>query len=173
MDGGLRECPQCGTRVLPTAEDVCPACRKHRFGPDGDQPEVARESSSEAAVERCADLRRGARLYRNMLTLVAAQVVAVLVARAIEDLGAMLLVLGVSIATMITVYRLVGWLGSGTPLAWALGLAVPVVSVIILLVLTKRVVSEFERQGAKAGFFGPDPESFSVGLDARGRPTRR
>jgi hypothetical protein len=150
------------------SDNVCPACRKHRFAADEPEPTPTLPPAGGKTAEEIGDLRRGAVLYRNLLTLVAGQVVAALVARALEENWAYLLAFGVSIATMVTVYRLVRWIGRGEPLLWALGLAVPLVSLVVLLVLTKRVATEFERQGLTGGFFGPDPDSI-VAAPSRGK----
>ena len=39
MVESLRICPACNTRVLPTAEGMCPACRRHNFNLSATRPE--------------------------------------------------------------------------------------------------------------------------------------
>jgi hypothetical protein len=35
MPESMRDCPACHTRVLPTADQLCPACRRYSFGVGG------------------------------------------------------------------------------------------------------------------------------------------
>jgi hypothetical protein len=59
----MRTCPECRTRVLPTADGVCPARRSHDF--DASVPESAVRAQVATAIktERLAGPRRAASDY--------------------------------------------------------------------------------------------------------------
>jgi hypothetical protein len=67
MPLGLRRCPTCHDRVLPTSTDQCPACRKYtftgapaEFQPPRPRPEATEEQQAEWAHEdRARAWRRG------------------------------------------------------------------------------------------------------------------
>ena len=61
MPDGIRTCPVCRTRVLPTAGGKCPACRNYTFGPTSDVGAAEAAKAAEARAQ--ADLYAAAVLY--------------------------------------------------------------------------------------------------------------
>ncbi|HKV11849.1 MAG TPA: DUF4339 domain-containing protein [Thermoanaerobaculia bacterium] len=112
-----------------------------------------------------------AQLYRRLVLLVGAQIVLSFVFLGISEVRsdsavvtllaivAPLLVLGFSIALVVTAYRLAAALGSGTPALWAVGMFLSCISIFVLLALSHKAQVWCRQYGIKVGFFGPTKES--------------
>lgn len=111
-----------------------------------------------------------AQLYRRLVLLVGAQIVVTFAVLGVPEgsdstvLGLLillsgLLVLGVSIALVVTAYRLARELGSGTPVLWAVGMFMSCISLFVLLALSHKAQVWCRQYGIKVGFFGPTKES--------------
>jgi hypothetical protein len=71
----------------------------------------------------------------------------------------LVVLLGVLVATAVTAYQLTSAMGSGPPIAWAIAMFLPCVSIIVLLVLSSKAQSWCKRYGVKVGLLGPTKES--------------
>ena len=111
-----------------------------------------------------------AQLYRRLVLLVGAQIIMSFFILAVPEgsdsavLGVfaivfVFLVLGVSIALVVTTYRLARELGAGTPVLWAVGMFMSCISIFVLLALSHKAQVWCRQYGIKVGFFGPTKES--------------
>jgi hypothetical protein len=118
-----------------------------------------------------------AKLYRRLVLLVGAQLLAGFIARALAvavaggntEGGAIVIGLIVMLAALawlvasillvVTAYRLAGRLKAGVPVLWAAAMFIPCVNIITLLALSATAQSWCRRHGVKVGFFGPTKES--------------
>lgn len=113
-----------------------------------------------------------AQLYRRLVLLVGAQIVLSFFILVIPEgsestvvavfaIVIVLLVLGLSIALVVTTYRLARELGSGTPALWAVGMFMSCISIFVLLALSHKAQVWCRQYGIKVGFFGPTKESIA------------
>lgn len=111
-----------------------------------------------------------AKLYRRLVLLVGSQLLlgyfVLLPAGATESaaggllaLVASLALLGVTVAMVVTTYRLAASLDAGAPALWAAGMFFGCVAIILLLVLSYKAQAWCRQYGIKVGFFGPTKES--------------
>lgn len=111
-----------------------------------------------------------ARLYRRLVLLVGAQLVLsyfvlVMVEPTESTVGSLLviagalLVIGLSMALVVTAYRLARELGSSVPVLWAAGMLMSCLSILVLLALSHKAQVWCRQYGIKVGFFGPTQES--------------
>src|SRR5262245_37103421 len=135
----LRTCPACLTKVLPTAEGLCPACRKHKFDLTSDSR--AASALKAAQLTSATELYDAAVLYWRTWKLMGLQWILVLTyfgLRAIwpgnPDADAALqtielvvgpLVLAAGIVLFVTTRRLGEWLDPGAGGRWATVSAIP------------------------------------------------
>src|SRR5262245_6887730 len=59
----MRTCPVCRTRVLPSPDDTCPACRSHKFDLSVPETEVRAAVASASKAQRELSLWQGARAF--------------------------------------------------------------------------------------------------------------
>ena len=67
----LRVCPECKTRVLPTVNNECPACRRHTFDPERADPlpgEASHESAASATGGSVQETTSRPGLFRRALS---------------------------------------------------------------------------------------------------------
>jgi hypothetical protein len=111
-----------------------------------------------------------AKLYRRLVLLVGAQIVLSFFVLGIPEgsqstvvslfaIVIVFLVFGLSIALVVTAYRLARELGSGTPALWAVGMFMSCISIFVLLALSHKAQVWCRQYGIKVGFFGPTQES--------------
>jgi hypothetical protein len=111
-----------------------------------------------------------AQLYRRLVLLVGGQIVLTFALLAVPEesdsvvlgllvLATGLVVLGLSIALVVTAYRLARELGAGSPGLWAAGMFVSCISIFVLLALSHKAQVWCKQYGIKVGFFGPTKES--------------
>jgi hypothetical protein len=169
MVEALRTCPACLTRVLPTPEGSCPACRKHKFDFTSDSRAAA--AVKVAQVKSKADLYEAAVLYWRTWKLMGLQwsLTAVYFGlRAIWpgdpsadasvdtiELVVGVLILAAGVVLFLTTKRLGEWLDPGGGAIWATVSAVPAANVLALLRFTKEVATEFENRGVVIRGLGP------------------
>jgi hypothetical protein len=137
---------------------------------EGVAPEIREplppQPSGLAIVENAETI---ARLYRRLVLLVGTQILLgvlqlPLAAMRVPGVGLLLallpfVLLGVLVATSVTAYQLTSAMGSGPPIAWAIAMFLPCVSIIVLLVLSSKAQSWCKRYGVKVGLLGPTKES--------------
>jgi hypothetical protein len=154
---------------LPTADDTCPACRKHKFDPN--VPDIAVRPAVVAASksEREESLWRGATAFWFLQWAVAATLLLSVantflyewspsgggltysLFRLILALAAFLCAIGALVAA----FRVATWLRWGAPVVWAILAAVPYVGVVVLVALSRAALAEFREQGIPMRLFGP------------------
>jgi len=169
MVEALRTCPACLTKVLPTPEGVCPACRKHKF--DFTSDARAATAVRVAQVKSRADLHGAAVLYWRTWKLMGLQwclVAAYFGLRAMWpgdpsadasvdtiELVVGVLILAAGVVLFLTTKRLGEWLDPGGGAMWATVSAVPAANLFALLRFTKEVATEFENRGVVIRGLGP------------------
>jgi hypothetical protein len=170
MPEAMRTCPECRTRVLPTAEGLCPACRKHRFGPTSDVRAAA--AVKEATAREAKDLRAAVVLYWRTWKLAAFQWVLVGLYFGLgwvwpgpkpeadpgfssARIAIVVAAVGVGVALFFTTRRLAEWLDPKGGTARPLASAIPGGNVVALLQFTKEIASEFEDRGLAVRGLGP------------------
>lgn len=176
MASGLVTCPNCGTRVLPTSDDSCPACRRYKFRGD-EAPAAALQIP--APARPAPDLRQAAVLHWQTVVLLGA-FVGLLLARTyirLTDRGTFaaagmdrdLLKMLVSVS-MIAVIVLLGM--SARKLGAVIGLS----RWLNPFTLLKESMGYFEDHKVPVGFLGPRmrdvPAKPTQVEEPRGRPTR-
>lgn len=72
-------------------------------------------------------------------------------------IGLVVLAIALGMATILAVngFRLAALLGLTAPVAWAVGMFVPLINIIVLLTLSSRAQATCRRHGVKVGFLGP------------------
>jgi len=164
MIEGIRTCPKCFARVIPTANDLCPACRSHQFG--ASDPPPADVMATKRANEE-TDLYVGAKLYSWLQRMVVAQILAIAILATVIGLwptqfpatdlefAAQLIGAVLGLAILVAAYRLAKWMRWGTPFLDAVVLAIPVLGVLAFILFVRKVLAEFRARGVPTGFFGP------------------
>ena len=107
-----------------------------------------------------------AKLYRRLVLLVGAQLLVGFFYQmqpgpeaSILAVILSLVVLGLSVALVVTSYRLARYLGAGAPVLWGVAMFIPCVNILVLLVLSSKAQAWCQRYGIKVGFLGPTKES--------------
>ena len=162
MAPGLVTCPVCGTRVLPTSENRCPACRKHTFSADSSsgsgEPPKASVVSPATVVRSTPDLRAVAQAHWQTVILAGCFLGSILARfylrvsqpdrwapdRELHDLMKM----WVSIGAIVSVV----WMSVA---ARRLARLIGVTSWLNVFVLLKESMGYFEDRRINVGFFGP------------------
>jgi hypothetical protein len=77
---------------------------------------------------------------------------------------------GCTVVMLVYVYRLTTALGSSAPWAWVIGMFIPLLSLILLVVLSTNATGWLRRQGLAVGLLGPGPASLEALRRQRNRP---
>ena len=135
-------CPNCGTSV-PSLEGGCTSCTR-------------RVGKAFRGLLICFGLQQAAALLSNLLPA-ADQMARGGGAALYLLLGLAFLVTIVvsSIMTCVQMYRLASGMGSKSPLAWVLGMLLPVVSLLCLLAINSQATTWLQQRGLKVGLLGP------------------
>ncbi len=111
-----------------------------------------------------------ARLYRRLVLLVGAQLLVGTFSRTLagpeisQGMAVLTLIisvglLGISVAMVVTTYRLARYLGAGAPVLWAVAMFIPCINILVLLALSSRAQTWCRQYGIKVGLLGPTKES--------------
>jgi hypothetical protein len=162
--------------VLPSPDDTCPACRRHKFDPSVPEAAVREAVASASKTERELSLWQGARAFWMLQWAVVATVLLSLadlivfqqsepqgprtaIARALLAFA----ILGCASAGLIGAFRVVKWLRWRAPVLWAILAALPYVGVVVLIAVSRTALEEFRKQQVSMRLFGPriprDPSS--------------
>ena len=162
MATGLVTCPACGTRVLPTSENLCPACRKHTFSVDSSSVSGELTTTNVASATTVArptpDLRAVAQAHWQTVILAGCLLASILartylrvnqpdrwaLGRELHDL----LKMWVSIGAIVSVV----WMSAA---ARRLARLIGVASWFNVFVLLKESMGYFEDRHIAVGFLGP------------------
>jgi hypothetical protein len=140
----------------------------------GDVPEISQRLPpppvQSAGVVPFDDAEAIARLYRRLVLLVGAQILAGGFYQTLSEsdmsqgmaMVALLFsvgLLGISVAMVVTSYRLARYLGLGVPVLWAVAMFIPCINLLVLLLLSSKAQTWCQRYGIKVGFLGPTKES--------------
>jgi hypothetical protein len=161
----MRTCPSCGTRVLPTGDNICPACREYDFG--AATPVVAHAMAPPPLSDQAReDLRIAAILYRQFLLCYAVMLLVQLVLavggirrNTAAETVCLVLLVAAAIANLTRAYPLAKRLGLPDPVFWIVGMLVPYIGALVFLGFLRRVIGRFRSQGLRVGLIGPDPEA--------------
>lgn len=99
------------------------------------------------------------RLYRRLVLLIGFQFLLGFLVPLSDGtafiLVAFVFVIGVLIALLVTSYKLVKQLGSGSPVLRCIGMAIPLVNIFVLLGISSVAQAWCKRHGIAVGFLGP------------------
>jgi hypothetical protein len=109
------------------------------------------------------EAERVARLYQRLVLLAGLQLLLIFLGR-LSDANAFALLgfvlqIGVFIALLVTSYKLIKQLGSGSPALRSIGMCLPVVNLFVLSGISSSAQAWCKRYGITVGFFGPTRES--------------
>lgn len=124
-----------------------------------------------------------ARLYRKLVSLFGAQYVLSPFLVFVLSLGvetssgvgtfmvllALAGIIGIFVWLLVTSYKLMGRVGSKTPILWVVGMCVPLVNLLVLAQISSHAAAWCRRHGIKVGFFGPSKESLEQLRNAEAR----
>lgn len=156
MPSPLQLCPHCGTRVLPTGDDKCPACGRGMADPPQPRPTESRRTGSMTVYEAAV-------MHWRLIALVIAQLVAgayLVYARrsapGTESLNLLALaVIANAFVIAWHVHSLARWLGYTVPALWAIAVFIPIVGLVVIVLLIKSSVTIFEKLGYPTQALGP------------------
>ena len=165
----LRTCPACLTKVLPTVEGMCPACRKHKFDLTSDSR--AASAVKAAQSKSSTELYDAAVLYWRTWKLMGLQWFLVLLYFGLRtiwpgnpdadpsletiEFAVGVLALAAGVVLFVTTKRLGDWLDPEGGGKWATVSAIPGANLVALLRFTKEVATEFENRGVVIKGLGP------------------
>jgi hypothetical protein len=123
------------------------------------------------------EIREVARLYRRLVLLIGAQLVLIFGASALgavtgslhltREVAAICNLL-LSIALVVTTLKLMEGLDADGPILWAIGMFVPLLSIVVLLMISSKATAWCRERGISVGLLGPTKKS----LDSLGALSR-